>query len=227
MWKTTSPEAPPPGSSTEGMIWIPSGAFYMGSEDGQSDEKPVHRVIIDGFWMDKTEVINEQFARFVRETGYTTTAERKPDPKDFPGVPLENLVAGAIVFAPPPGDVPLDDHFAWWRYQAGAIWRQPVVPGSTLEGREKHPAVQVSCGMTPWPLGSLGRQAPSHRSRMGVCGSRRADWPALHLGQGACAGWQVAGKHLAGRVSQPERPLRRLSRNGSRGFLSPKRIRAL
>ncbi len=144
VWKTTGPKAPPPGSSTEGMIWIPSGAFYMGSEDGQSDEKPVHRVIIEGFWMDKTEVTNEQFARFVRETGYTTTAERKPDPKDFPGVPLENLVAEAIVFAPPPGNVPLDDHFAWWRYQAGASWRQPVVPGSTLEGREKHPPVQVS-----------------------------------------------------------------------------------
>ncbi|HEX2524047.1 MAG TPA: formylglycine-generating enzyme family protein, partial [Terriglobia bacterium] len=126
------------------MIWIPGGAFWMGSEAGQTDERPVHRVSVEGFWMDKTEVTNEQFARFVQETGYTTTAERRPDPKDFPGVPLENLVAGAIVFAPPPGDVPLDNHYAWWRYQSGANWRQPEGPGSTLDGREKHPVVQVS-----------------------------------------------------------------------------------
>ena len=144
MWRAVGLKPPPPDSSTEGMVWIPGGAFWMGSEEGQSDEKPVHRVAVEGFWMDKTEVTNEQFGRFVKETGYTTTAERNPDPRDFPGVPPENLVAGAIVFAPPPGDVPLDNHYAWWRYQAGASWRQPEGPGSTLEGREKHPVVQVS-----------------------------------------------------------------------------------
>ena len=144
MWRAVGLKPPPPDSSTEGMVWIPAGAFWMGSEEGQSDEKPVHRVAVEGFWMDKTEVTNEQFGRFVKETGYTTTAEQKPDPRDFPGVPQENLVAGAIVFAPPPGEVPLDNHYAWWRYQAGASWRQPEGPGSTLEGREKHPVVQVS-----------------------------------------------------------------------------------
>ena len=144
LWRTVGLKTQRPDSSTEGMIWIPGGAFSMGSEDGQTDEKPVHRVSVEGFWMDKTEVTNEQFRRFVQETGYTTTAELRPDPKDFPGVPLENLVAGAIVFAPPPGDVPLDNHFVWWRYQSGASWRQPEGPGSTLEGREKHPVVQVS-----------------------------------------------------------------------------------
>src|SRR5262245_17327718 len=135
---------PPSVDATEDMVWIRGGSFWMGSEEGQSDEKPVHKVVIEGFWMDQTEVTNEQFGRFVKATGYTTTAERNPDPKDFPGVPMENLVAGAIVFAPPPGDVPLDDHYAWWRYQAGASWRQPEGPGSTLEGRERHPVVQVS-----------------------------------------------------------------------------------
>ena len=72
-----------------------------------------------GFWMDKTEVTNEEFEKFIRATGYITIAERKPDPKDFPGVPLEALVAGSIIFTPPPGDVSLENHMAWWSYRAG------------------------------------------------------------------------------------------------------------
>ena len=85
LWRAVGLKPQPPDSSTEGMVWIPGGAFWMGSEDGQTDEKPVHKVMSKGFWMDKTEVTNEQFGRFVKETGYTTTAERNPDPKDFPG----------------------------------------------------------------------------------------------------------------------------------------------
>ena len=111
----------------------------MGSEKGQSDEKPVHPVTVDGFWMDQTEVTNEQFEKFVNETGYVTTAELRPDPKDFPGVPEENLVAGAIVFSPPTGVVSLENHYVWWRYEPGANWRQPEGPGSSIKGREKHP----------------------------------------------------------------------------------------
>ena len=75
-----------PGPAPEGMVWIPGGEFWMGEED-ESDAKPVHRVRLDGFWMDRTEVTNDQFERFVRETGYVTVAERKPDPKDYPGAP--------------------------------------------------------------------------------------------------------------------------------------------
>jgi sulfatase modifying factor 1 len=129
--------------NTNEMAWIPGGTFWMGSEDGNPDEKPVHQVAIDGFWMDKTEVTNEQFDAFVRATRYVTIAERKPDPKDFPGVPLEKLVAGSVVFAPPPGDVSLDNHYAWWQYLSGANWRHPEGPDSTITGREKHPVVHV------------------------------------------------------------------------------------
>src|SRR4051794_23723292 len=80
-------------SWTNDMAWIPPGKFMMGSTNGQTDEVPVHEVAMDGFWMDKTEVSNEQFEKFVKATGYVTVAERKPDPKEFPGVPEENLVA--------------------------------------------------------------------------------------------------------------------------------------
>ena len=45
-------------------------------DDVPQDETPLHDVKIDGFWIDKTEVTNEQFARFVKETGYMTVAER-------------------------------------------------------------------------------------------------------------------------------------------------------
>jgi formylglycine-generating enzyme len=131
-------------ASTEGMVRIPGGTFWMGSENGQSDEKPVHQVFLDGFWMDRTEVTNEQFAGFIQATGYVTTAERKPDPKDFPGAPAEKLVAGSLVFSPPPTEVGLDNHAAWWSYVSQANWRQPEGPDSSIQGREKHPVVQVS-----------------------------------------------------------------------------------
>jgi sulfatase modifying factor 1 len=136
------PPAPRPIDTNE-MVWIPGGTFWMGTEDGHPDEVPVHQVTVDGFWMDKTEVTNEQFEKFVRATGYVTVAERKPDPKDFPGVPTENLVAGSVVFAPPPGEVPLDNHYIWWKYLPGANWRHPEGPDASIQGREKHPVVHV------------------------------------------------------------------------------------
>ncbi|MBI4663063.1 MAG: formylglycine-generating enzyme family protein [Verrucomicrobia bacterium] len=125
------------------MVWIPGGTFWMGSEDGKPDERPVHQVMVDGFWMDKTEVTNEQFERFVRSTGYVTVAERKPDPRDFPDAPPENLVAGSVVFSPPPGEVSLENHYVWWKYLAGASWRHPEGPDSGIRGREKYPVVHV------------------------------------------------------------------------------------
>ncbi|MEO7300763.1 MAG: formylglycine-generating enzyme family protein [Verrucomicrobiota bacterium] len=128
---------------TNNMVWIPAGKFWMGSEKGQEDEKPVHEVAVVGFWMDKLEVTNEEFEKFIRATHYVTIAERKPDEKDFPGVPPENLVAGSIVFTPPPGDVSLENHMAWWSYVPGANWRHPQGPNSDIKGLEKHPVVQV------------------------------------------------------------------------------------
>lgn len=145
---------------TNRMNWIPPGSFYMGSDEGQPDEKPVHQVELSGFWLDRTEVSNEEFTRFINATKYVTIAERKPDPKDFPGVPLENLVPGSIVFEPPTvaevnherqqeglepvNEVPLENHMLWWRYVPGANWRHPQGPNSDLQGLEKHPVVHVA-----------------------------------------------------------------------------------
>jgi formylglycine-generating enzyme required for sulfatase activity len=133
-----------PGPAPEGMVWVPGGMFWMGGDDASmSDAKPVHEVTVSGFWMDCTEVTNGEFARFVKATGYITVAERPPDPKDFPDAPREKLVPGSIVFTPPAGRVSLDDPLAWWRYVAGANWRHPEGPASSIEGKDDFPVVQI------------------------------------------------------------------------------------
>lgn len=108
------------------------------------DARPFHRVAVDGYWMDKTEVTNEEFARFTKATGYLTVAERPLNPKDFPGAPPENLIPGSVVFTPPNEKVPLNNHFVWWRYVPGANWRHPNGPASNLKGKEKHPVVHIA-----------------------------------------------------------------------------------
>ena len=95
---------------------------------------------MDGFWIDRSEVTNEQFATFVEATGYLTIAERTPRAEDFPGAPPENLVAGAVVCSPPDHPVPLNDHFVWWSYVKGANWRHP----SGVAGRERYPVVHIA-----------------------------------------------------------------------------------
>jgi formylglycine-generating enzyme required for sulfatase activity len=137
--KDSQPVDPP------GMVWIPSGTFWRGSGNPKMrDAQPAQQVAVDGFWIDRTEVTNEQFARFVEATGYVTVAERTPEAKDFPGAPPEKLVSGAVVFTPPEGAVPLDNHLRWWSYVRGANWRHPDGPDIDLRGREKHPVVQVA-----------------------------------------------------------------------------------
>ncbi len=145
---------PPPGPAPAGMVWIPGGEFSMGSEDPRGyvcggpdamrDARPIHRVYVDGFFMDATEVTNEEFERFVQATGYVTIAEQIPRAEDFPGAPPENLVAGSTVFTPTPTSVPLDSHYRWWRYEPGANWRHPEGPESHLQGRERHPVVHIA-----------------------------------------------------------------------------------
>src|ERR1700692_1009735 len=89
------------------MVWIPGGTFRMGSADFYPEERPVHEVTVEGFWMDRDAVTNDQFARFVEATGYVTLAERELNPADFPGAPRENLVPGSMVFRRSRGPVDL------------------------------------------------------------------------------------------------------------------------
>ncbi|WP_447642972.1 MULTISPECIES: formylglycine-generating enzyme family protein [Chitinophagaceae] len=130
------------GTDTAKMIRLQGGSFEMGS-NSFDDAKPIHRVTISPFYMDEHEVTNDQFARFVAATHYTTVAERPLDPKDYPGIPQEKLVAGSGVFTPPDHTVSLDNPMNWWTYLPGANWRHPEGPNSTIEGKGNYPVVQV------------------------------------------------------------------------------------
>lgn len=127
------------------MVLIPAGKFKMGSDyDMFTDAKPIHEVELDAFYMDEHPVTNAEFEKFVKETGYVTTAEEKPKKEDFPGVPEEKLVAGSVTFTPPNHEVPLTDVTQWWSYVGGACWKHPEGPKSTIKGRENHPVVHIS-----------------------------------------------------------------------------------
>ena len=126
------------------MIWIPGGAFRMGSDRHYVEEAPAHRVIVDGFWMDATPVTNRQFAAFVEATGHVTVAERKPDPRDYPGALPHMLRAGSLVFSPTPRPVSLEDWSQWWSFRFGADWRHPLGPDSSIRGLDDHPVVHVA-----------------------------------------------------------------------------------
>ena len=138
----------------KGMVWVPDGEFLMGSDHklAQRNERPAHKARVHGFWMDRTHVTNAQFAEFVKATGYVTTAERKPDWETIkvqvaPGTPRppdSALVPGAMVFVGTARPVPLSDYSQWWAYMPGADWRHPQGPGSSIEGKDDHPVVQVS-----------------------------------------------------------------------------------
>lgn len=147
----TAPTVPP---TPPGMVWVPGGEFAMGTDESEAyaTERPAHRVKVDGFWMDETEVTNEQFAKFVAATKYLTVAERVPDWEELkrglpPGTPkpsAERFVAGSLVFTPPKEAPARDDFTLWWTWTSGANWLHPEGPNSNLDGRANHPVVQIA-----------------------------------------------------------------------------------
>jgi formylglycine-generating enzyme required for sulfatase activity len=178
---TVSAQAPP----AKREVWIPAGEFTMGDAEF-ADAQPPHRVYVDGFWMDETEVTNEQFAEFVEQTGYITVAERPPRPEDFPPsirakLP-ENLLAGSLVFSPakcPPGQVCLTCE-DWWEYCPGASWRHPEGPKSGLRGREKHPVVHIAwqdaAAYAHWAGKRLPTEAEWERAARGGLEGKPYSW---------------------------------------------------
>jgi formylglycine-generating enzyme required for sulfatase activity len=126
------------------MVWIPGGSFKMGSDKFYAEEYPIHTVTVDGFWMDQSTVTNAEWSRFVKETGHVTLAERAPKAEDYPGALPELLIPASVVFNRPKGRVDLRNCFNWWTYVAGADWRHPEGPGSSIEDREHHPVVHVA-----------------------------------------------------------------------------------
>jgi formylglycine-generating enzyme required for sulfatase activity len=130
--------------SREGLVWIPAQTALLGSDAHYPEEAPTREVIVDGFWMQRHQVTNAQFAGFVDATKYVTVAERPLNPADYPGAPRENLQPGSMVFHRTAGPVDLRHLDQWWTWTPGACWNHPRGPKSSLRNREQHPVVHVA-----------------------------------------------------------------------------------
>ncbi len=163
-----TPPGPPPRKN---MAWVPGGTFLMGDERFYPEERPVHPVTVDGFWMDEHPVTNAEFRRFVKATGYVTMAERPPDPADYPDADPALLVPGSLVFHRTQGPVDLRDYRNWWSWAPGACWTRPGGPGSSLGGRERHPVVHVALpdaeAYAAWVGAELATEAEWERAARG------------------------------------------------------------
>lgn len=136
------------------MVFIKGGAFTMGAskQSNTRDAMPFHQVIVNNFWIDKTEVTNSQYAKFVEATDYVTIAERPIDWEELkqmlpPGTPKPdeiNLQPGSLVFTPPSHAIPLNNYLEWWSWVLGANWKHPEGPSSSIEGKENYPVVHIA-----------------------------------------------------------------------------------
>ena len=144
-------------------VWVPGGEFSMGSAHHYAEEAPVRSATVEGFWMDRTPVTNEEFAAFVAETDYVTFTEFPANSEDYPGADPAALAPSSLVFTMPDGPVPLSNHFQWWSYVPGADWRHPTGPDSSIDELGQHPVVHLAwvdvVAYAEWAGGELPTEA--------------------------------------------------------------------
>jgi len=146
--------------ATTGMVLVPGGAFEMGARAMRPEEGPPRATRVGSFWIDRTEVTNADFARFVKATGYVTLAERPLDPKAYPQLSGDQLKPSGIVFAGSDRAAGPDPS-QWWRVVPGADWRHPQGPGSSIAGKAALPVVQVAWDDAMAYARWLGRDLPT------------------------------------------------------------------
>jgi sulfatase modifying factor 1 len=113
------------------MLRIPGGRILVGSDAHYAEERPARDIDVPAFWIDRAAVTNAEFAEFVAQTGWVTSAEK-------------TAIPGSPVFRMTSGPVDLRDPAQWWAFASGVNWRCPNGPGTGLAGLENHPVVHVA-----------------------------------------------------------------------------------
>lgn len=172
-----------------GMVWVPGGTFTIG-DTLYPEELPLREISVEGFWMDRTEVTNAEFAAFVDATGYITVPERPVDTVAHPGLPPEMQLPGAVVFIMPNDVNGMGDISQWWQYVPGANWRHPGGPGTSIEGREQFPVTAIAyedaLAYAEWK----GRELPSEAQWEWASRAADPDAPNPHAQPREANTWQ-------------------------------------